>query len=68
MDKVWAFKVRVSLGIQWWHVACNAEVDARVAIAKECPGAQIIEAKPTSNVYKLKDGACYQLPVTGCSK
>jgi hypothetical protein len=64
MDKIWAFKVKVPLGYQWWHVAYDAEADARDAIEKVSPGAQIIEAKRTGNVYKLEDGACYQLPNT----
>jgi len=62
IDTVWAFKVKVPLGYQWWHVAHDAETDARIAIASVSPGAQIIEAMRTGNVYKLGDGACHQLP------
>lgn len=68
MDKIWAFKVKVPQGYQWWHVAYDSEADARGAIAKVCLEAQIIETKRTSNVYKLKDGACYQLPNTSPPK
>jgi hypothetical protein len=62
MDQIWTFKVKVRQGYQWWHVAYDAEADARVAIGKVCPEAQIVEAKRTSNAYRLKDGACSQLP------
>ena len=64
MDNVWAFKVKVPLGYQWWHVAYDAEADARSALAKVLPEAQILEAKQTSNVYNFKDGACSKLPNT----
>ena len=64
MDKVWSINVKVAQGYQWWHVAYDAEADARDAIEKVSPGAQIIEAKRTGNVYKLEDRACYQLPNT----
>jgi hypothetical protein len=51
-------------GYQWWHVAYKAEADARVAIAKACREAQIVEAKRATNAYHVKDGASYQLPNT----
>jgi hypothetical protein len=64
MDKVWSINVKVPQGYQWWHVAYDAEADARIAIAKACPKAQIVEAMRASNAFQVKDGASYQLPNT----
>src|ERR1700688_3280230 len=64
MDKVWSINVKVPQGYQWWHVAYDAEADARIAIAKACPEAQIVEATRASNAFQVKDGASYQLPNT----
>ena len=58
------FGVKVPQGYQWWHIAYDAEADARVAITKAFPEAQIVEAKRAGNVYHVKDGASYQLPNT----
>jgi hypothetical protein len=44
MDKVWSINVKVRQGYQWRHVAYDAEADARIAIAKAFPEAQIVEA------------------------
>jgi len=64
MDKVWSINVKVPQGYQWWHVAYEAEADARIAIAKARPEAQIVEAMRASNAFQVKDGASYQLPNT----
>ncbi len=64
MDMIWAFKVKVPLGHQWWHAAYHAEQSARAALTKLLPDAEILEAKQTSNDYKLKHGACVQLQNT----
>ena len=64
MDKVWSINVKVPQGYQWWHVAYDAEADARIAIARACPEAQIVEAMRASNAFQVKDGASYQLPNT----
>jgi hypothetical protein len=64
MDKVWSINVKVTQGYQRWHVAVDAEADARTAIAKAFPGAQIVDAMRASNTFQVKDGASYQLPNT----
>jgi len=64
MDKVWSINVKVPQGYQWWHVAYDAEADARIAIAKVCPDAKIVEAMRASNAFQAEDGASYQLPNT----
>jgi hypothetical protein len=64
MDKVWSISVKVPHGYQWWHVAFDAKADARIAIAKAFPEAQIVEAMRASNAFQVKDGASYQLPNT----
>jgi len=68
MDKVWSINVKVPQGYQWWHVAYDAEADARIAIAEPCPGAQIVQAMRASNAYQVKDGSSYQLPNHSPSK
>jgi hypothetical protein len=37
MDKVWSINVKVPQGYQWWHIAYDADADARIAIAKANP-------------------------------
>jgi hypothetical protein len=64
MDKVWSISVKAPQGYQCWHVACDAEADARIVIAKACAEAQIVEAMRASNAFRVKDGASYQLPNT----
>jgi hypothetical protein len=64
MEKVWSINVKVPQGYQWWHVANDAEADARIAIAKAYPEAQIVEAMRAINAFQIKDGASYQLPNT----
>jgi hypothetical protein len=64
MDKVWSINVKVPQGYQWWHVAFDAEADARIAIAKAFPEAQIVDAMRARNAFQVKDGASYQLPNT----
>jgi hypothetical protein len=64
MDRVWSINVKVPRGYQWSHVAYEAEADARIAIAKAWPKAQIVEAMRASNAFQVKDGASYQLPNT----
>jgi hypothetical protein len=54
MDKVWSINVKGPQGYQWWHVAYDAEADARIAIAKACPEAQIVEAMRASNAFQVK--------------
>jgi hypothetical protein len=64
MDKVWSINVKVPQGYQWWHVAFDAQADARIAIAEALPEAKIVDAMRASNAFQIKDGASYQLPST----
>ena len=61
MERVWSINVKVPQGYQRWHVAYDTEADARIAIAKAFPEAQIVEAMRARNLFQVKDGTSYQL-------